>query len=152
MRKAYIDAVLALADLIPAGRVLAYGDIAELLGAGGPRQVGAVFSRHGGQTSWWRVIRASGEPPSCHESTALAHYLREGTPLRGTPEPDGSGYRVRIERARWQPDDGLWDRIAELGRLARDTGGEAVPEARQPGPGRPGPMTEMSVPRDGVSA
>ncbi|MFF3038670.1 MGMT family protein, partial [Arthrobacter citreus] len=37
MREDFQEAVLAVAALIPPGRVLAYGDIAELLGAGGPR-------------------------------------------------------------------------------------------------------------------
>ena len=35
--------------LIPPGRVMSYGDIAEYLGAGGPRQVGQVMSRSDGR-------------------------------------------------------------------------------------------------------
>ncbi|MGI5322832.1 MGMT family protein [Actinomadura nitritigenes] len=82
-------------DRIPPGRVLAYGDIAEMVGRGGPRQVGRVMSLFGGGVPWWRVIRADGRPPSCNEVEAHEHYRAEGTPLR----PDGR--RVDMSRARW---------------------------------------------------
>ena len=114
MREDYREAVLAVAALIPRGKVLAYGDIAELLGTGGPRQVGSVLSRDGSGVPWWRVIRSSGEPPACHGQRAWRHYLQEGTPLNGTVEPDGSGYRVRIREARWQPDDAGWSALDGL--------------------------------------
>ncbi len=44
----YSARVLDVVDAIPAGQVMSYGDIAEYLGAGGPRQVGRVLSRYGG--------------------------------------------------------------------------------------------------------
>ena len=83
MRVEYVEAVLAVVDLIPAGSAVAYGDVAELLGSGGPRQVGSVLSHYGSSVPWWRVLRASGLAPDGHESEALDYYLREGTPLRG---------------------------------------------------------------------
>ncbi|MGZ4749108.1 MAG: MGMT family protein [Oryzihumus sp.] len=95
----YADAVLEVADAIPEGRVLAYGDIAEILGEGGPRQVGAVMSRYGSMTTWWRVIRASGEPPPGLEDEAIEHYRAEGTPLVGGML---TGRRVDMRRARWE--------------------------------------------------
>jgi len=95
----YADAVLEVADTIPAGQVLAYGDIAEILGEGGPRQVGAVMSRYGSLTRWWRVIRASGEPPPGLEDEAIEHYRAEGTPLVGGML---TGRRVDMRRARWE--------------------------------------------------
>ena len=94
----YAEAVLDVADAIPEGKVLAYGDVAEMLGVGGPRQVGAVMSRYGSATCWWRVIRASGEPPPGLEDEALAHYRSEGTPLVGGVL---AGRRVDMRRARW---------------------------------------------------
>ena len=45
---AYADRVLDLVERIPPGRVMSYGDIAEYLGEGGPRQVGRVMSTWGG--------------------------------------------------------------------------------------------------------
>lgn len=77
------DAVLDLVDRVPEGKVVTYGDIGRVVGAG-PRQVGAVMSQYGGMVTWWRVLRADGRPPQCHEGEALEHYREEGTPLKGT--------------------------------------------------------------------
>ena len=68
----------------PAGTAVAYGDVAELLGAGGPRQVGSVMSHHGSAVPWWRILKANGDAPPGHEREALAFYLAEGTPLLGS--------------------------------------------------------------------
>ena len=104
----HAEAVLALARSIPAGQVATYGDLARLVGEGGPRQVGQVMSRYGSDAPWWRVLRASGLPPAGHEVRALVHYRAEGTPLVGAL-PDGAGmppadYRVDLRRARWSPE------------------------------------------------
>jgi alkylated DNA nucleotide flippase Atl1 len=93
----YSARVLDVVDAIPAGQVRAYGDIAEYLGAGGPRQVGRVMSRFGGGAPWWRVIHADGTPAAGHDAVALRHYLAEGTPLRSARPP----VRVDMRRARW---------------------------------------------------
>ncbi|MBL0005212.1 MAG: MGMT family protein [Actinomycetales bacterium] len=103
----HAEAVLVLARSIPAGQVATYGDLARLVGEGGPRQVGQVMSRYGSDAPWWRVLRASGLPPAGHEERALVHYRAEGTPLVGGL-PDGAGmppadYRVDLRRARWSP-------------------------------------------------
>jgi alkylated DNA nucleotide flippase Atl1 len=58
----FAEAVIDLVDSIPTGKVLAYGDVAAIVGGGGPRQVGRVMATFGGATAWWRVIRATGEP------------------------------------------------------------------------------------------
>ena len=93
----YASRVLDVVDEIPPGRVMSYGDIAEYLEAGGPRQVGRVMAVFGGGVPWWRVIRADGTPPPGHESRALERYLAEGTPLRSARPP----VRVDMRRARW---------------------------------------------------
>ena len=74
--------VLDLAEAIPPGRVMSYGDIAEYLGEGGPRQVGRVMALWGGGVAWWRVIHADGSLLAGHEQAALARYRDEGTPMR----------------------------------------------------------------------
>jgi alkylated DNA nucleotide flippase Atl1 len=105
----YVQAVLDLVDQIPVGRVLSYGDIAELLGRGGPRQVGAVMSRYGSAVSWWRVIRASGELPRRLQGEAMAHWRTEGTPIvPGAAVVAGAIPAVRVDmtRARWDGADG----------------------------------------------
>lgn len=96
--EAYVEAVLALVEQVPAGRVTTYGLIAEAVGRGGPRQVGAVMASYGGPVPWWRVVRADGSLPRSHDAEARQSYLEEGTPLR----PSGS---VDLRAAIWLPPD-----------------------------------------------
>ncbi|RCV50527.1 MGMT family protein [Marinitenerispora sediminis] len=91
----YAERVLDVVERIPPGRVMSYGDVAEYLGEGGPRQVGAVMAAWGGGVPWWRVLRADGTPAPGLEARARAHYAAEATPLR-----PGST-RVDMRRARW---------------------------------------------------
>ncbi len=100
----YAERVLAVAEEIPPGRVMTYGDVAEWLGEGGPRQVGRVMALYGAAVPWWRVVRADGALLPGHEARALEHYRVEGTPLREGP----AGPRLAMARARWDgsPDDG----------------------------------------------
>ncbi|GAA2198241.1 MGMT family protein [Sinomonas flava] len=112
MREEFVEAVLAVVDLVPPGSVVSYGDVAELLGAGGPRQVGAVMSHHGAAVCWWRVLRASGEAPEHHEAAALERYRAEGTPLRG--DPARGTQKVDIQRARWAPTDAELDAVEAI--------------------------------------
>ncbi|MCY9785639.1 MGMT family protein [Nocardiopsis sp. EMB25] len=91
----YAEEVLSVVESIPPGTVMSYGDIAEYVGRGGPRQVGSVMSTWGGAVPWWRVVRSDGRPPSGHEVRALSHYAAEATPMR--PGAD----RVDMRRARW---------------------------------------------------
>jgi alkylated DNA nucleotide flippase Atl1 len=137
MRAEYVEAVLAVVDLIPAGSAVAYGDVAELLGAGGPRQVGSVLSHYGSGVPWWRVLRASGMAPDGHEPEALDHYLGEGTPLRGDYREfarTGEGrWRVDLAAARWAPSDADFDALDVIaGRLEAS-------------------LRKLSVPDDGMS-
>ena len=91
--------VLDVAEAIPPGRVMSYGDIAEYLGEGGPRQVGRVMALWGGGVAWWRVIHGDGSLLDGHEQAALARYREEGTPMR--PGAHGGPGRVDMRRARW---------------------------------------------------
>lgn len=98
----YAERVLEVAELIPAGRVMTYGDIAEWLGEGGPRQVGRVMALYGGAVPWWRVVRSDGMLLPRHELRALEQYRTEGTPLReAARSAEGHVPRVDMKRARW---------------------------------------------------
>lgn len=98
----HAERVLDVADLIPPGRVMTYGDVAEWLGDGGPRQVGRVMALYGSAAPWWRVVRADGTLLPGHELRALGHYREEGTPLRPAPrDADGHVPRLDMKRARW---------------------------------------------------
>ncbi len=95
-REEYVEAVLALVEQIPPGRVMSYGAIAEYLGRGGPRQVGAAMARYGGAVPWHRVVAADGRLPPGHELEARRRHEAEGTPLRGG--------RVEMRAAAWWPE------------------------------------------------
>ena len=105
----FVESVLEIVADIPPGRVMTYGDVAATLGSRGARVVGQIMARYGSDVPWWRVIRASGHPPACHEGRALEHYREESTPLRGlnTDESALTGieltYRVDLREARWSP-------------------------------------------------
>jgi methylated-DNA-protein-cysteine methyltransferase related protein len=91
----FTDKVLDLVDRIPPGKVMSYGAIAEYLGRGGPRQVGAVMSHYGGGVPWHRVVAANGRVAPGHEAEALRRLHAEGCPLRGV--------RVDMRSAAWEP-------------------------------------------------
>lgn len=91
----YVEAVLDIVERIPPGRVLSYGDIAEMIGHGGPRMVGRVMALHGGAVPWWRVVHADGSLVKGYEETALRRHRIEATPLRA------SGTQIDMMRARW---------------------------------------------------
>jgi alkylated DNA nucleotide flippase Atl1 len=92
---AFAQRVLDLVDTIPAGKVLAYGDIAEHVGEGGPRQVGAVMSTWGGAVPWHRVVHADGTPAPSRDGEVLRLLRADATPMRGD--------RVDMARARFHP-------------------------------------------------
>ncbi|MGH3333490.1 MAG: MGMT family protein [Nocardioidaceae bacterium] len=94
----YVERVLTVAEQVPAGRVTTYGAIARAVGVGGPRQVGRVMSLYGGSVPWWRVVRADGTLPLCHDGESRARHLDEGTPFRASGQVD-------MRHAMWEPPD-----------------------------------------------
>ncbi|MGW0856692.1 MGMT family protein [Streptomyces sp. NPDC002690] len=117
----YAERVLDVADLVPPGHVMTYGDVAEWLGDGGPRQVGRVMALYGSAVPWWRVVRSDGTLLPGHELRALARYRDEGTPLRDAARSaDGHLPRIDMRRARWDGRTGRPD-----GNAGPDRGEEA---------------------------
>jgi alkylated DNA nucleotide flippase Atl1 len=90
----YVELVLSAVELVPPGQVVSYGDIAEYVGRGGPRQVGQVMARYGDAVPWWRVVRSDGRPARCHEDEARTILERESAPIVGG--------RVQMDRARFE--------------------------------------------------
>ena len=98
---AYAAEVLDIVAQIPAGKVLTYGDVAELIGRGSGRAVGAAMSRHGHEVAWHRVVLSSGHPNPAGPVEALRRLQADGTPIAV------GGERVDLQAARWRgPDQG----------------------------------------------
>lgn len=97
-----VERVLRAVELVPPGRVVSYGDLAELVGTG-PRQVGSVMRHWGGGVAWWRVTNASGELPEHLREEARRLWAEEGI------LPGSSGRGAPMSRYR-----------ADLVVLARD--------------------------------
>ena len=92
---AAVRAVREVVLAIPAGRVLSYGDIAELAGLASPRASARILSRGlAGDVAWWRVVRADGSLPDHLQLAARDRYAVEGTPLRDTDR-----HLVRVDMA-----------------------------------------------------
>jgi len=96
---AYAAEVLAIVAQIPPGKVLTYGDVAELIGRGSGRAVGAAMSRHGHEVAWQRVVLSTGYPNPAGPVKALELLKAEGTPLAL------GGERVDLRTARWRGPD-----------------------------------------------
>jgi alkylated DNA nucleotide flippase Atl1 len=89
----FARAVLEVVARIPRGKVMTYGDVAEFLGQGSPRTVGAVMAKHGHEVPWQRVVQASGRPAEPLLEKALKILRAEGCPVRGE--------RVLLKECRW---------------------------------------------------
>ncbi|MDR0960248.1 MAG: MGMT family protein [Propionibacteriaceae bacterium] len=76
------DAVLLAVESIPPGEVSTYGEIAAVVGRGGPRAVARVLSQHGGDVCWWRVVRADGTIAEHLVEEATRHLADEGVEVR----------------------------------------------------------------------
>ncbi|MGJ6979454.1 MGMT family protein [Aestuariimicrobium soli] len=89
-----VERVLRAVELVPPGRVVSYGDIAELVGTG-PRLVGRIMSQWGSSVAWWRVTNSSGELPAHLLGEAASRWADEGITLK----PSGRGCRIHAHRA-----------------------------------------------------
>jgi alkylated DNA nucleotide flippase Atl1 len=95
MDEGYVERVLRAVEVIPAGRVASYGDLAALLGGGGPRRIALVMSHHGAAVPWWRVVRNDGSPAPQIRSRQLPELEADGVPMVGE--------RVAMAQARLRP-------------------------------------------------
>ncbi|WP_203569178.1 MGMT family protein [Aestuariimicrobium ganziense] len=82
-----VERVLLAVELVPAGQVVSYGDLAELCGTS-PRRVGAIMRDHGHEVAWWRVLSHSGDHPLIDR--ALPYWHDEQIAVK----PNGLGCRI----------------------------------------------------------
>ena len=104
-----VERVLRAVEQVPRGRVVAYSDIATLVGTS-PRRVGSIMAGHGGEVAWWRVTNRDGALPSHLLALAKKHWQREGIEADET--------RCRINRHRADLDDlalGYQKAVRDLG-------------------------------------
>ncbi|AOS61793.1 MGMT family protein [Actinoalloteichus hymeniacidonis] len=93
---------------IPAGRVLAYGEVGAIAGVPSPRYVGAVLADDGADLPWHRVLRANGTVASHLAGRQLELLAAEGVLAENS--------RVDMSRYRWTDglaaaptaEEGLW--------------------------------------------
>jgi methylated-DNA-protein-cysteine methyltransferase related protein len=90
------EAVLAAVHLIPPGRVMTYGDVAEYVGARAARSIGRILAGSGEQDEtvpWQRVVRADGTCAEHIRAEQMQRLRSEGVAFtRG---------RVDLDVARW---------------------------------------------------
>jgi methylated-DNA-protein-cysteine methyltransferase related protein len=94
MDEELVERILRAAEQVPRGRVVSYGDLAELVGVG-PRLVGRVMSLYGNNVAWWRVTSSYGDLPAHLRDEARARWADEGIAWK----PNGLGCRITQHRA-----------------------------------------------------
>jgi methylated-DNA-protein-cysteine methyltransferase related protein len=87
-------AILDVVDMIPAGSVMSYGDVAACAAVGSPRYVGHVLARYGDEVPWHRVVMSDGS-----FARHLADEQRSLLRAERAPLADGGG-RVDMKTAR----------------------------------------------------
>lgn len=85
--------------LIPAGRVMTYGDVAEYVGTRAARNVGRILATYDATDDderpvpWHRVVRADGTCAEPIRAEQLQRLRADGVPI--------TGGRVDLARWRW---------------------------------------------------
>lgn len=92
-----LEEVRAVVAAIPPGRVLAYGDVAELAGLRSARLVGRILAEDGADLPWHRVLRSNGTV-----APHLRHRQLENLRAEGVVADGG---RIDMRRYRWTPVD-----------------------------------------------
>lgn len=98
------ELVLRAVEQVPRGRVVAYGDLAGLVGIG-PRQVGSIMRTYGSGVTWWRVTSSSGDLPQHLHEEARVRWLEEGIAWK----PNGLGCRIHEYRCDLRALARSWD-------------------------------------------
>jgi methylated-DNA-protein-cysteine methyltransferase-like protein len=101
---AYRERVYEIVRRIPAGRVMTYGQIAEMLGEGyTPRTVGFVMHAADEETTpWHRVINSQG---ACSTGRIILPPDKQQHMLEAEGVEFDARGRCNLGRYRWTPDD-----------------------------------------------
>ena len=74
--------VLLAVESVPAGKVTTYGQIAQIVGRGGPRSVARILASGGDAVCWWRVVRSDGRIAAPLVGEASRLLAGEGVEVR----------------------------------------------------------------------
>lgn len=88
-----VEQVRAVVATIPPGRVLSYGDVAELAGLRSARLVGRILAEDGADLPWHRVLRSNG--------TVADHLRHRQLELLRAEGVLADGARVDMRTYRW---------------------------------------------------
>ncbi len=98
----YYERVYAIVRLIPAGRVMTYGQIADILGEGyTPRTVGYVMNKSPEDVPWQRVINAQG---ACSTGRVVLPSNKQQLLLEAEGIAFDARGRCDLNTHRWWPD------------------------------------------------
>ncbi len=107
----YNERVYQLVRRIPVGRVMTYGQIAELLGEGyTPRTVGFVMHAAPEDVPWQRVINAQG---ACSTNRVLLPPNKQQLLLEAEGVHFDARGRCDLHLHRWTPEEAMTDSDAD---------------------------------------
>jgi methylated-DNA-protein-cysteine methyltransferase-like protein len=99
----YRERVFSLVRSIPSGRVMTYGQIAEILGEGyTPRTVGFVMHSSNDKTPWHRVINAQG---GCSTRGLVLPHDKQQRMLEAEGVTFNDRGRCDLQTYLWIPDE-----------------------------------------------
>ena len=99
----YQERVFEIVRRIPAGRVMTYGQLAGILGAGyTPRTVGFVMHNAGEAVSWHRVINSQG---ACSTGRVVLPPDKQQRMLEAEGVEFNAKGRCDLARHRWTPEE-----------------------------------------------
>lgn len=99
----YRERVYRIVRAIPRGRVMTYGQIAEILGEGyTPRTVGFAMHSCGDAVPWHRVINAQG---ACSTGRVVLPHDKQQRMLEAEGVKFNERHRCELKKYLWIPDE-----------------------------------------------
>jgi methylated-DNA-protein-cysteine methyltransferase-like protein len=113
--KDYRERVFRVVRMIPSGRVMTYGQIAEILGEGyTPRTVGFVMHSSNDKTPWHRVINAQG---GCSTRGLVLPHDKQQRMLEAEGVSFNERGRCELKEYLWIPEEPKARGKARAGKL-----------------------------------
>ena len=115
----YQERVFRMVRSIPRGRVMTYGQIAEILGEGyTPRTVGFVMHAADDKTPWHRVVNAQG---GCSTRGIVLPHDKQQRMLEAEGVSFNERGRCELQRYLWIPDEAKGPKARRKARSEKGT-------------------------------